>query len=68
LLCRDRNVQAAQSVLATHIARTGKEILQLLKTELTGEAGGRAQVNVDCRGGPCHPRPEAVNRRIRIRG
>jgi DNA-binding GntR family transcriptional regulator len=31
-LCKERNVKSAQSVLADHIASTGKEILRLLET------------------------------------
>ena len=31
-LCRERNVKSAQSILAEHIAKTGKEILQLLES------------------------------------
>lgn len=32
-LCRDRNVTGAQNVLASHISKTGREILQLLNVE-----------------------------------
>jgi DNA-binding GntR family transcriptional regulator len=31
-LCKERNVKSAQGVLAEHIAKTGKEILQLLES------------------------------------
>ena len=45
LRCRDRDVKGAQNILASHIAKTGKEILQLLNVgeEVPAARGGTAR-------------------------